>query len=61
MKYTLTLEFKKTPVCHHCMLCRVKGQDSNNESTVGCAALGIFPKCPDEGCRDDCPLIANEM
>lgn len=39
--------------CEHCMLSFSKGEHSH------CAALGNRPICPEDGCRNDCPLIDN--
>ena len=57
MKYIYNLNFRNEAECIYCMLCRGKGLDGNGESITGCAALGNMPKCPDEGRRNDCPLI----
>lgn len=55
MKYILECDFTDKPVCDKCMLSFSK-MSSEGESKNYCAALGIRPKCPDEGCRKDCPL-----
>lgn len=56
MKYIYECEFEDTPKCSTCMLSGNKGQDLNGESVIGCFGLGSRPKCPEEGCRNDCPL-----
>lgn len=60
MKYKLELNFKGKPECSSCILCGVKGLNSEGESVMACFALSIRPKCPDEGCRKDCPLICGK-
>ena len=60
MEYILKLSFKDKPECARCMLCSSKGQDLRGETVMACFALGIKPKCPEEGCRSDCPLAENE-
>lgn len=57
MKYILNLNFKDIPECINCMLCRNKGLDLNGETVKGCSAIGIMPKCPEEGCLKTCPLV----
>lgn len=39
--------------CEYCML------SFSKEERNHCAALGNRPICPEEGCREDCPLIDN--
>jgi hypothetical protein len=56
MKYVFEANFKDTPVCTSCMLSGTKGLNSEGETVIACFALGIRPKCPEEGCRRDCPL-----
>ena len=56
MKYVYECYFTEKPECSKCMLCRTRGLDGDGETVSGCAALGIMPRCPDEGCREDCPL-----
>jgi len=58
MKYVLETNFRDKPVCSSCMLCGTKGLDLNGETVLACFGLGIRPKCPEEGCRKDCPLKA---
>jgi hypothetical protein len=60
MKYVLELNFTDKPKCSACMLSGTKGLDLNGETVIACFALGIRPKCPEEGCRRDCPLKLNE-
>jgi len=60
MEYVLKLGFLDKPKCSNCMLSGVKGLDLNGETVMACFALGIRPKCPEEGCRIDCPLIKSE-
>lgn len=56
MKYVYELNFTDTPECERCMLSGTKGLDLNGETVIACFALSLRPKCPDEGCRRDCPL-----
>jgi hypothetical protein len=56
MKYKLELNFTDTPKCSSCMLSGVRGLDLEGETVMACFALGIRPKCPEDGCRRDCPL-----
>lgn len=56
MKYILKLEFKHKPECNKCRLYGAKGQDLDGNTVMACYGLGIRPKCPEEGCRKDCPL-----
>lgn len=56
MRYVLELNFRDKPICSSCMLSGVKGLDLNRESVIACFGLGNRPKCPEEGCRKDCPL-----
>ena len=60
MKYKLKLQFKESPECCRCMLCGIKGLDLNGESVEACFGLSQRPKCPEEGCRINCPLILEE-
>ncbi|MBE6067746.1 MAG: hypothetical protein E7211_08650 [Clostridium lundense] len=62
MEMALLLAFsdEKGAECSRCMLSGVKGLDGNGETVTACFALGIRPKCPEEGCRKDCPLIPVE-
>jgi hypothetical protein len=57
MEYIFKLGFLDKPKCSNCMLSGVKGLDLNGETVMACYGLGIRPKCPEEGCRKDCPLI----
>lgn len=52
MNVVLNLSFddEKGVTCKRCMLSFSKGERNH------CAALGIRPICPEEGCRKDCPL-----
>ena len=52
-----TFDETKGVECSHCMLSGTKGLDLNGESVTACFGLGLRPKCPEEGCRKDCPLI----
>lgn len=56
MKAILNLSFsdEKGINCTACMLSFSKGEHYH------CAALGIRPVCPEEGCRKDCPLKREE-
>lgn len=58
MKYVLEFGFKDKPECSKCMVCRSRGLNLNGETVMGCAAMGSMPKCPEDGCREDCPLVA---
>lgn len=60
MKMALLLNFndEKGVECSRCMLSGVKGLDLNGETVNACFGLGIRPKCPEDGCRKDCPLIS---
>lgn len=49
-KYVFECYFEDTPKCEWCMLSKNTGEHRN------CMALGIRPRCPEEGCRKDCPL-----
>ncbi|KEZ85568.1 hypothetical protein IO99_13820 [Clostridium sulfidigenes] len=60
MRYVFELSFIEKPKCSSCMLCGVKGLDLNGESVIACFGLGNRPKCPEEGCRKDCPLKISE-
>jgi hypothetical protein len=60
MKYILEFHFKDKPECGRCMLSDTKGLDLNGESFVGCFGLSHRSKCPEEGCRIDCPLKEEE-
>jgi hypothetical protein len=55
MKYVYECLFTDKPVCEKCMLAFSK-MGFNDETHKHCAALGIRPKCPEKGCRKDCPL-----
>lgn len=59
MQMALLLAFndEKGVECNRCMLSGVKGLNLNGETVIACFALGIRPKCPEDGCRKDCPLI----
>ena len=57
MRYILNLSFVDKPICNRCMLSRSKGLDLHGETVIGCSALGMMPKCSEEGCRENCPLI----
>jgi len=50
MKYVYECEFIDKPDCNKCML-----SNERNDKKY-CMALGNRPKCPEEGCRKDCPL-----
>lgn len=54
MKYVYICEFNGTPECVKCMLSDDDGVHRN------CMALGSRPRCPEEGCREDCPLRFHE-
>jgi len=54
-KYFLEFRFRGDPECERCMMGVSK--DGAEESISICAALGSRPKCTEEGCRKDCPLI----
>lgn len=56
MNYKLEFSFKDKPECINCMLGRYIKKDLDGNSIMCCCALGSTPKCPDEGCRNDCPL-----
>jgi len=56
MRYVLELNFIEKPNCSSCMLSSVKGLDLNGESVIACFGLVNRHKCPEEGCRKDCPL-----
>jgi hypothetical protein len=56
MKYVLELSFKASPECISCMFGRYGKKSLNGESIMCCYAIGNAPKCPEEGCRKDCPL-----
>ncbi|MGH4125120.1 MAG: hypothetical protein ACREV6_19565 [Clostridium sp.] len=56
MKYVLELSFAEKPVCEKCMLSGTKGLDLNGESVIACYGLSRRLKCPEDGCRKDCPL-----
>lgn len=60
MKYVLECHFKDEPECARCMLRSSKGLDLRGETVMACHGLGIRPKCPEEGCRRDCPLVKSE-
>lgn len=61
MKYIYKIEFEGVRTCKKCMLSGSKGQDLNGETVMACYGLGLRPKCPEEGCRKDCPLqLADE-
>lgn len=60
MEYVFKLSFTDKTKCSNCMLSGTKGLDLNGETVIACFALGIRPKCPEEGCRVDCPLIKSE-
>lgn len=57
MEYILKLSFWDKPNCNGCMLSGTKGLDLNGESVLACYGLSRRLKCPEEGCRVDCPLI----
>lgn len=56
MNYKLKLQFKDSPRCRVCVLCGTKGLDLHGETVMACYGLGMRHKCPEEGCRSDCPL-----
>jgi len=60
MKYVLELNFTDNPKCSSCMLSGTKGLNLAGETVIACFALGIRPKCPEEGRRKDCPLVLSE-
>lgn len=60
MKYKLELQFKDKPQCSSCMLCGTKGLDLNGETVMACYGLSRRLKCPEKGCRKDCPLKQDE-
>ena len=55
-KYKLEFAFESVPTCGRCMVSGARELDSNGESYKVCYALGARPKCPQDGCRHDCPL-----
>ena len=59
MKVVFKLEFDETKgiECRRCMLSFSKMNSYKEETEMHCSALGIRPKCPDEGNREDCPLV----
>jgi len=52
-----TFDDKKGVECSHCMLSGTKGTDINGDTVIACFGLGLRPKCPECGCRKDCPLV----
>lgn len=54
--YVLECYFKDKPECQKCMLRGTKGLNLDGETVIACFGLGSRPKCPEEGCRKDCPL-----
>ena len=60
MRYVYECVFIDKPKCSRCMLSGAKGQDLHGETVMACFALGIRPKCPEEGSRTDCPLKLKE-
>lgn len=57
MALLLAFDDKNGVECNRCMLSGSKGQDLHGETVMACHGLGFRPKCPDEGCLKDCPLI----
>lgn len=53
MEKALVLSFndEKGVTCQSCMLSFSKGEKSH------CAAIGSRPICPEDGKRNDCPLV----
>lgn len=49
----LSFDEAKGVECNHCMLSFYHAPSDINK----CAAIGIRPLCPEEGCRKDCPLV----
>lgn len=43
--------------CRHCMLGGTKGLELNGKSITACFGLELRPRCPEDSCRKDCPLI----
>jgi len=60
MKVILNLSFnsERGIECIYCMLSTV-GYSVKGEHKI-CTALGSRPKCPEEGKREDCPLVIIE-
>lgn len=59
-RYVLMCGFKDKPECAACKLSGAKGLDIKGETVIACYGLCTRPKCPEEGCRDDCPLVKEE-
>lgn len=57
MKYKLVVLFKDKPKCDKCMLSCNSYNFITDENTRYCTATGDRPKCPNEGSRNDCPLV----
>lgn len=56
VRYIYECEFRESPECSMCMLSGSKGLNIDGETVMVCYGLGNRPKCPEEGCRKDCPL-----
>ena len=50
MKYVLQINFVGEPNCKDCML------SIYIREKLRCAGKEFHPFCPENGCRDDCPL-----
>ena len=59
-EYVLVCSFKGNPDCGYCVLGRFTSRNLDGNSVRMCQALGVAGKCPDEGCRKDCPLVRAE-
>lgn len=62
MQRALLLEFNdgKGVECSRCMLSGQNGQNLNGETVISCYGLASRPKCKEQGCRVDCPLLPIE-
>lgn len=59
MKTIFIQEFNNKIECNRCMLSFSK-MNFNGETELYCSALGIRPKCAEDGNRKDCPLTVVE-
>jgi len=59
MKVVFEQEFddKKGIECNRCMLSFSKMNNIKGETEMHCSALGVRPKCTEDGNRKDCPLV----
>lgn len=55
MRYILEFYFTDKPECRTCRL-EFSKMGFDDETHEHCAGLGNRPKCPEKGCRKDCPL-----